>query len=284
MARDWYAIAMACCCFYVMGYPSWSYAGCADPSHADTNVSYAKMRPPKYPSEAAAAHVEGRVLLNVTVEKDGTPSDIVVQTSSGNASLDNAAVEAVSSWKFSPSLCGGKAIRSIAQVPVDFQLSDALPPESIEMATAAKPSDAGVPVLSEVGRELAPDQRPMEFQSVSRMLQFLRNDVDVKPIGAAHSINLTTTLSMFESPASHQTWKVWESTEGGWTVTRGGWASIIRTRFTESGRTTWELYSQLCNGDTGWCSRVLNFYLSVMKQKSPPIPPPAPTPKASVGP
>ena len=277
MARDWYAIAMACCCFSVMGYPSWSYAECADPSHPDTNISYAKMRPPKYPSDAAAAHAEGRVLLNVTVETDGMPSNIVVQTSSGNASLDNSAVEAVSLWKFNPGLCSGKPIRSIARVPVDFHLSEALPPESIDIATGAKPPDAGVPVLSEVGRAIAPDQRPMEFQSVSRMLQFLRNEAGVKPNGAAHQIDPTTTLSTFVSPLSRQTWDVWESTEGGWTVTGGGgWTSIIRTRFPAMERTTWELYSQLCNGNSDWCSRVLNVYLAAMKQIPPPIPPPAP--------
>jgi TonB family protein len=246
-----------------------SHAECSDPS-------YAKLRPPKYPPEALAARAQGSVLLNVTVGIDGLPQELRIRTSSGNADLDQAAVESVSTWQFNPRRCDGKPELAIAVVPVTFDLSEMAPPETVGDAIEQKPPEAGAPILSEVGREVAHDLKAMPLQTVPEMLRFLKNDPSVMTSRAENPIDSTTTLSLYFSPADRADWQVVESTGNGWSVVDGGWTSIIRTRFLESGRTTWELYSQLCNGSAEWCGQVQRVYLQQMKEMPPPIPPPAP--------
>jgi protein TonB len=46
-----------------------------------------------------------------------------VQRSSGNASLDAAALKAVRGWAFMPASRNGQNIASIVQVPVNFRLN-----------------------------------------------------------------------------------------------------------------------------------------------------------------
>ncbi len=55
---------------------------------------------PEYPDMARQAGVEGRVTLQVFISTEGVPLDAVVVQSSGLASMDNAALDAVmrSSW------------------------------------------------------------------------------------------------------------------------------------------------------------------------------------------
>jgi TonB family protein len=55
---------------------------------------------PVYPELAHRMHVEGKVVLLVTVQPDGTVSDTKVQ--SGHALLGPAAQEAVRKWHFAP--------------------------------------------------------------------------------------------------------------------------------------------------------------------------------------
>lgn len=54
---------------------------------------------PEYPAEAKANHVQGVVILSITIRKDGT-SD--VQILSGPAELTAAAVDAARQWRFRP--------------------------------------------------------------------------------------------------------------------------------------------------------------------------------------
>lgn len=280
--RAWCLTLLACGGgIFAIAYSGWSFADCPGPVRSSSDISYAKMRPPKYPPEAITARAEGKVLLRVVVEPNGAPSSVAVERTSGNDYLDRAAADAVSSWRFNPARCDGKLVQSIALVPVQFDLSEAPPLEPIDTAVANRPTEAGVPVLSEVGREVAPDLRPMEFQSVARMLQFLRNDAIVRPIGIALPVTFAMTFSAFFSSREREAWDVRESSQGGWTAAEGGWTSIIRTTFRDSDRTTWELYSQLCNGDSDWCSLLLTNYLAAMKQAPPGIPPPSPVTSGS---
>lgn len=245
------------------------HADCSDPS-------YTKMRPPIYPPAAIAAHAQGTVLLDVTVGIDGVPEKLRTRSSSGNADLDKAAVESVSTWQFNPRRCNGNAERAIAVVPVTFDLSEESPPSSVGVAIREKPPGAGVSFLSEAAREVAHDENPMPFPTVHEMLRFLRNDPEVKPGSGAHRVDSTTTMSLYFSEAERDVWEVVESTGNGWTAAGGGATSIIRTRFVESGPTTWELYSRLCDGSAEWCEGISNVYLQRMKETPPPIPPPAP--------
>lgn len=79
--------------------------------------------PPEYPRRALEAGIEGTVLVRVTISAQGNIMAVLVHQSSGNASLDAAALKAVRSWSFMPAQRDGKPIPSIVQLPVRFKLS-----------------------------------------------------------------------------------------------------------------------------------------------------------------
>jgi TonB family protein len=80
---------------------------------------------PKYPEDAKKAGVEGRVLVEVEVLKDGTVGRATVKEGiEGYASLGKSAVEALSKWRFRPVLKDGKPIDTTVCVPVEFKLQD----------------------------------------------------------------------------------------------------------------------------------------------------------------
>jgi protein TonB len=87
------------------------------------NISYRKLRPPKYPPQAIRRHIEGDVVLKVLVGADGKPEEITVEKSSGERLLDQAAIAAVKTWMFNPGMKNGQPSRGYALVPISFSLS-----------------------------------------------------------------------------------------------------------------------------------------------------------------
>lgn len=79
---------------------------------------------PQYPEEARRAGAEGTVAVRIEVKETGQPGDIAVVRSSGRASFDAAAVEAVRSWRFVPAQEAdtGQAVRCYTTVSVIFRL------------------------------------------------------------------------------------------------------------------------------------------------------------------
>jgi protein TonB len=55
---------------------------------------------PEYPAEWAGAGVEGRLLLNLRIEPQGRPVEILVEQRSGSPELDEAVLHAAPSWRF----------------------------------------------------------------------------------------------------------------------------------------------------------------------------------------
>jgi len=76
--------------------------------------------PPHYPPHAQAAHVEGTVVLDAVIDPTGRVTDVRV-TRSVNL-LDQAAVEAVRQWRFTPTLLNGEAVSILLTVTVRFTL------------------------------------------------------------------------------------------------------------------------------------------------------------------
>lgn len=77
----------------------------------------------KYPVIAQENNVQGRVICQFVVEKDGKVTDIQVVRSSGDASLDKEAkrvIESMPKWK--PGKQRGKAVRVKYTIPVNFRL------------------------------------------------------------------------------------------------------------------------------------------------------------------
>jgi TonB family protein len=63
-----------------------------------------------YPASARFHHEEGRVLVIFTVQQDGSVSDPFVQQSSGYGDLDDAAIQAVKTWRYLPATKDGKPV------------------------------------------------------------------------------------------------------------------------------------------------------------------------------
>jgi periplasmic protein TonB len=82
------------------------------------------MRPPIYPPRCLRLGIEGTVRLRVLVGEDGRPQDAAVRTSSGDAGLDQAALDAVRGWRFEPARRDGVPLRAWCIVPITFSLAD----------------------------------------------------------------------------------------------------------------------------------------------------------------
>jgi TonB family protein len=77
---------------------------------------------PVYPAAAKAAHVQGTVLLQMIILKDGTPGEITV-TSSPSNDLSQASIDAVRQWRYRPILLNGQPVQVVTQVIVNYTLS-----------------------------------------------------------------------------------------------------------------------------------------------------------------
>ena len=75
---------------------------------------------PPYPPLARAAHVEGRVRMQAIIGPDGTINSL--QVTSGPPLLINAAKDAVSQWRYQPTLLSGRAVEVITEIDVIFTL------------------------------------------------------------------------------------------------------------------------------------------------------------------
>jgi periplasmic protein TonB len=85
-------------------------------------AQYAQNPRPAYPREARRRGLEGTVLLLVEILESGRPERITIKQSSGHSLLDEAAMGAVRRWTFIPAQREGKAVRSVAEVPIVFSL------------------------------------------------------------------------------------------------------------------------------------------------------------------
>ena len=76
---------------------------------------------PAYPSIARSARVSGIVILDATIAEDGSVQDVRVLRSI--RLLDDAAVDAVRQWRFTPTLLNGQPVRVLMTVTVSFALN-----------------------------------------------------------------------------------------------------------------------------------------------------------------
>jgi periplasmic protein TonB len=79
------------------------------------------MVQPVYPPQARADHVEGDVVLQLRLSKDGSVKEI--KALRGDPALVESAKQAVAQWRYRPFLLNGKAVEAETQVFVKFRLS-----------------------------------------------------------------------------------------------------------------------------------------------------------------
>jgi periplasmic protein TonB len=78
--------------------------------------------PPAYPEIARAAHIEGTVILEATIDERGVVTDARVLRSV--PLLDNAALTALRQWRYTPTLLNGVPVRVLMTVTFRFSLGD----------------------------------------------------------------------------------------------------------------------------------------------------------------
>jgi TonB family protein len=108
---------------------------CSDKNPAASGPCAIPPRPlnkvsPTYPEKARQARREGSVVLGITVAKDGSTHDIHV-VKSPDDELSQAAITAVSQWKFEPGTYEGNPVAVEMSIEVNFRLDgNASPPRA----------------------------------------------------------------------------------------------------------------------------------------------------------
>jgi protein TonB len=80
-----------------------------------------KNVPPAYPDIARQARVQGVVILECTISPQGRVTEVKVLR--GIPLLDQAAIDAVKQWVYTPTLLNGVPVPVIMTVTVNFRLN-----------------------------------------------------------------------------------------------------------------------------------------------------------------
>ena len=75
---------------------------------------------PEYPEQAQQQRIQGAVVLDVRIARDGAIQD--VKLVSGQAVLANAAIAAVKQWRFKPRVVNGKPVQMQTRVTLNFRV------------------------------------------------------------------------------------------------------------------------------------------------------------------
>ena len=74
--------------------------------------------PPVYPPRAKELHLQGKVMLEARVSRDGKILDVRVL--SGDALLAEAAIAAVRQWEYEPFMLNGVPVEMPTRITVNF--------------------------------------------------------------------------------------------------------------------------------------------------------------------
>lgn len=78
---------------------------------------------PDYPELARVARIEGRVILQAVILKDGTVAEIeILNCNRPNMGFEESAIQAVRQWRYQPAKQGGRPVDVYFTVRVDFDL------------------------------------------------------------------------------------------------------------------------------------------------------------------
>ncbi|WP_082910637.1 energy transducer TonB [Magnetospirillum moscoviense] len=100
--------------------------GAASSPLVEDEVKATPLSQPKpfYPRIARQRGWQGVVVVRVGIDEAGQTCHVAVRDSSGHAVLDEAALETVRQWRFSPARQGGRAVASAIDVPIRFSLTE----------------------------------------------------------------------------------------------------------------------------------------------------------------
>jgi periplasmic protein TonB len=90
----------------------------------DYKADYLNNPRPPYPMVARRMGYHGKVVLDVEVLAEGKAGDVKLHQSSGYDILDNAALQTVKTWRFTPARRLGQPVTQRFLVPIKFSLED----------------------------------------------------------------------------------------------------------------------------------------------------------------
>ncbi|PYX00907.1 MAG: hypothetical protein DMG86_11410 [Acidobacteria bacterium] len=105
------------------GRPPTSLLGGLEPVSVSEELSAALLLDrvqPSYPQQALRAGLQGPVVLQAWIARDGTIRELKLIR--GSLLLGQAAYEAVKQWRYKPYLRNGHAVEAQTYVTVDFRL------------------------------------------------------------------------------------------------------------------------------------------------------------------
>jgi TonB family C-terminal domain len=85
-------------------------------------ADYLRNPAPGYPRLSRRLGEQGEVHLRVLVDPQGRPQRVELESSSGFARLDRAALDVVQRWNFVPARRGSRAVEAWVIVPIAFSL------------------------------------------------------------------------------------------------------------------------------------------------------------------
>ncbi|HXJ43211.1 MAG TPA: M56 family metallopeptidase, partial [Bryobacteraceae bacterium] len=114
---------------------------------------------PVYPPDLQAAGIEGTVLLDAIISKNGEPLSIVPQSTAVDPAFVTAATDAVKQWRYRPTLLNGEPIEVLTTITIDFRLQANT---ALDFTRSIKSAEFEVARLRETYTEAHPDVRRAE--------------------------------------------------------------------------------------------------------------------------
>lgn len=94
-----------------------------DPSMLDQQPVARVRIPPQYPFEMKRAGIQGEVEVEFVIDVNGDVKNAVVRRST-QREFENAALQAIVKWKFTPGKKGGRPVNSRRIQPISFTLNE----------------------------------------------------------------------------------------------------------------------------------------------------------------
>ena len=93
-------------------------------SKASYKIGSIKNPHPPYPIVARKKGLQGKLILKVSINNDGSVKNVVIGKSSGHKILDRVSKETVEKWIFIPAKKMGKPVEANLKVPIRFVLTE----------------------------------------------------------------------------------------------------------------------------------------------------------------
>ncbi|MFT3869075.1 MAG: energy transducer TonB [Nibricoccus sp.] len=108
---------------FVLGSISALSATAAENAAFDVRPTPVKTPPPEYPANLRRDGVSGVVAVKVEIDESGIVTNCSVSKSS-NPGFEQAAVNAVKGWKFTPAKKDGAPVKISLVIPIKFSLDE----------------------------------------------------------------------------------------------------------------------------------------------------------------